>query len=375
MTELTENNVKTSPVERLLALDALRLGASLVVFCQHFFIMFNLAPPRWISSGLFDAKGAVTLFFVLSGYVLSISLSRSAPSFISYLKFGVRRALRIYPVYWVALLISFVTLMWIRADPGFIPLKEMNASFLNLTDGGIHGIQWLLQTTLILPGMKSDFALPPVWTLMTEAKMAIIFPVLVWLLYRSSWTAAGIMLSCLVFGSSWLGEHVVGTAALVGQFAIGALLFRTPASVWHRFNNRSWLLVLAGSCLMYTCVSLRYTLPSPWISYYICAFGSAGLIACAVHWKPMKSRLDNLQSIIRYDLSYGIYIIHYPIMLGLRKLWLDDVLPIHPILLFIVSFALTATVSLVLFHAVEMPAVNLGRRLTRAPGNRQKPVA
>ncbi len=58
--------------QRILAFDSLRgLAAVVVVFC-HFRLAFTNAPPAWFIWPLFAGHQAVTVFFVLSGYVLSL---------------------------------------------------------------------------------------------------------------------------------------------------------------------------------------------------------------------------------------------------------------------------------------------------------------
>ncbi|MCW0217086.1 MAG: acyltransferase [Prosthecobacter sp.] len=350
--------------DRLLALDALRLAASLIVFVQHFFIIFAIPRNHILTSGILDAKGAVTLFFVLSGYVLSISLSRAQPSLGSYFSFGIRRAFRIYPVYWFALGLSSFVLFWIYSNGNLVVPGEMGASFL--LGKGIQLKQWLLQTTLLAPGMKSDFAIPPVWTLMTEAKIAIVFPFLIWFLFRTNLTVACLILAVLVFGSGWLEEHVVGTAAILGQFGIGAMIHRLPAKIWNKFNLYGWLAFIALSVLLYSCVSYRYVISNHWISYYLCAFGSAGFIIIASHCPFVRMRLDSVQRKLKYDISYGMYILHYPIMIGLCKLNADDRLTSPLWVLFIITLLGVTSIALLLHHMIEMPAVVFARSLTKS---------
>lgn len=348
--------------ERIIALDALRVIAAFIVLAQHFRLVFELRWPVWLTKGVVDSKAAVMLFFVLSGYVLALSLGSKAPSFAAYVKFGVRRVLRLYPVYWAALLLAFAVL-WMVQRNGAGQVTGLPAWFLDGT--GLQLKQWLLQTTLVAPGMKSDFALPTVWTLMTEAKVSMVFPLLAWVILRSrGWLACGVV-AALVLGSHWLDAHVVGTAAFLGMFALGTLLCRAPGSLWGRLGNGAWWVLLVLGLGLYAAISWRYVMPSIWLGYYLCGLGSLIFIAGTIHWPAMRNALTRLQELLRVDLSYGIYILHYPVLVALKKL-AGPAMASSPVLAFVVAVVATVALSLFLHHVLEKPAIELGRRLTKS---------
>lgn len=347
--------------ERIIALDALRVIAAFVVLVQHFRLVFELRWPEWLTKGLLDSKAAVMLFFVLSGYVLALSLGSKAPSLDAYVRFGVRRVFRLYPVYWAALLLAFGVL-WAVQQNGAGQVKGLPAWFLDGT--GLQLKQWFLQTTLVAPGMKSDFALPTVWTLMTEAKVSMVFPLLAWVILRSRAVVAWGVVAALVLGSHWLDAHVVGTAAFLGMFALGTALCRVPAAFWARMGPVTWWGLLVLGLVLYAAISWRYVMPSIWLGYYLCGFGSLIFIAGSLHWPGMRSALTRLQEFLRVDLSYGIYILHYPVLVALKKL-AGPQMASSPLLAFAVAVTATVGLALLLHYLMEKPAIELGRRLTK----------
>lgn len=351
----------TAAHERIIALDALRVVAAFIVLAQHFRLVFELQWPVWLTKGLFDSKAAVMLFFVLSGYVLALSLGGKAPSFMAYLKFGVRRIFRLYPVYWAALLLAFAVLYAVQKT-GAGQVTGLPAWFLDGT--GLDLKQWLLHATLVAPGMKSDFALPTVWTLMTEAKVSIVFPLLAWVILRSRMVLACGVMTALVLGSHWLDAHVVGTVAFMGMFALGTILCRMPASFWGRLGSVAWWGLLILGLVLYAAISWRYVMPSIWLGYYLCGLGSLIFIAGTIHWPLMRSVLTRLQHLLRVDLSYGIYILHYPVLVALKKL-AGSVIADSPMLAFTIGVVATVGIALILHFILEKPAIALGRRLTR----------
>lgn len=348
--------------QRIIALDALRVIAAFIVLAQHFRLVFQLHWPEWLTKGLFDSKAAVMLFFVLSGYVLALSLGGKVPSFMTYVKFGVRRVFRLYPVYWAALLLAFAVLVAVQRS-GAGQVTGLPAWFLDGT--GLQMKQWLLQTTLVVPGMKSDFALPTVWTLMTEAKVSMVFPLLAWIILRSPAHLGWGVVATLVLGSHWLDGHVVGTAAFLGMFALGTGLCRIPSSLWKRLGNAAWWGLFILGLGLYAAISWRYVMPSIWLGYYLCGLGSLIFIAGTIHWPLMRTVLAKLQHLLRVDLSYGIYILHYPVLVALKKL-AGPFVASSPVIAFVLAVAVTAGIALALHFVVEKPAIELGRRLTRS---------
>jgi|GEM_PF-2633990 len=355
-------NIPHAGPSRIASLDAIRQIAAFIVLTQHFLVIFEVNTPFWLRTGIFDAKAAVTLFFVLSGFVLALSIRREPVSLRGYLTFGVRRVLRLYPIYIAATLVSFVVLVWVKTHGGFSRPLALPAVFL---DGeGNETRQWLLQFTLVMPGMRSDFANPPVWTLMTEAKVAVIFPFLAWAVLRLSPLAACLLTALLVIGSDWADRHIIGTVALLGQFALGTLIARMPGGSLESFKRQHWLLWLAISVTLYSAMSFRDLTANIWIAYYLCAFGSAGLIIATLRWNWLNTSLTALQRHLRVDLSYGLYILHFPIMIWLRKLSGETATALSVSLLFIASLFCTIILSVILMYLVERPAITLGKCLT-----------
>ena len=111
-------STKTAPTKPHLAhipeLDGIRGIAALMVFCHHLFFTSVPNPERWngfvvLASRLSQAGGnGVDLFFVLSGFLITslLVLDRGSPHY--YWNFYWKRALRIFPLYLVALVLLLV---------------------------------------------------------------------------------------------------------------------------------------------------------------------------------------------------------------------------------------------------------------------------
>ncbi len=110
------------PRQRLAGLDGLRGLAALFVVVNHVFLRafpgypVNRAPfwAGWFIYGRF----AVVVFIVLSGFSLALSPARHGWRLDGVSRFACRRARRILPPYWAALVFSLAVAWLIVPPPG-----------------------------------------------------------------------------------------------------------------------------------------------------------------------------------------------------------------------------------------------------------------
>lgn len=86
------------PINRIQELDALRGIAALVVLVFH----FSLLSPDLLKFTKFGVTG-VDLFFIISGFVITMSLDRIQFGY----QFVINRFSRLYPTYWTAVIFTF----------------------------------------------------------------------------------------------------------------------------------------------------------------------------------------------------------------------------------------------------------------------------
>src|SRR5262249_30868226 len=100
-----------APEKEILPLTGLRFIAAFYVFLFHIHIRWPLAASPFVAN-LFDV-GAIgmSIFFVLSGYVLAHRYRDGVTSYRDYL---VNRFARIYPIYAVA---ALLTVPWMGVSP------------------------------------------------------------------------------------------------------------------------------------------------------------------------------------------------------------------------------------------------------------------
>jgi peptidoglycan/LPS O-acetylase OafA/YrhL len=202
----------SKPLPYLIQLDALRAIAISGVIVAHY-----LPPSWWINNVAGWGYTGVRLFFVISGFLITGILLRARKSVISgqqtlgkALKiFYIRRALRIFPIYYLILAIAFAV--------NVVPVRESIFWHLTYTTNFYIALapQW--------PGAISVF-----WSLAVEEQFYLIWPLFV--------------LTC---PQRWLKPGIVGTIVLAAVARYGMLQYHI-SDVW-RFSSLITNLDLLGT--------------------------------------------------------------------------------------------------------------------------------
>ena len=305
------------------ALDGLRGLAIAGVLACHFSNAWPGQGPldRVVSVGLGLGWAGVDLFFVLSGFLITGILVDGLGARGWWRGFLVRRALRIFPVYYLAL-----------------ALFGLFGPALGLIDPWTFGRwgawywaylgNWAYVARQVIPPL-SHF-----WSLAVEEQFYLLWPLVVLLARRrlALVTAALVLLgpalrAGIVFGTTWpVGSAFRVTPGRVDALAAGALLavlFRTERGrAWLR---RGWSWAVLAGLLAFGALGapsgFDMHLPALEVwshSALIVAFGGAlaGAVVLprAAHPYPRALSIAPLRALGRY--SYGLYVWHYFIHTG-----------------------------------------------------------
>ena len=131
--------------QRLRELDSLRGLVALSVVFFH----FTAGRPEFYSCFKFGGT-AVDLFFMISGFVIFLTVSDNP----SWMYFAKKRFLRLYPTYWICLIITTVVMI-------------INLHHLNQTDGGLL-TRFLANITMFQSYLKIEDMDGPYWSLAIE---------------------------------------------------------------------------------------------------------------------------------------------------------------------------------------------------------------
>lgn len=135
--------------KRIYQIDLFRFIAAISVVLYHYLFRGYAADDMSILDfneiGDYFKYGylGVNLFFILSGFVITMSIQHG-----SLIKFAISRIVRLYPVYWLCVLLTFFIILFFGAPSYFVSLKQL---FFNLTMfqdyvgvESIDGVYWSL---------------------------------------------------------------------------------------------------------------------------------------------------------------------------------------------------------------------------------------
>lgn len=347
---------------RIHCLDSMRFAAAIVVVYQHCVSIHPVNGRLPVAlSGFLNATSAVAFFFVLSGFVLHLSLRGRNVGFRTFVAFLVKRVFRLYPLFWVALLFGGAVL-WLLplADIPAIRASEYTAT--TVSGRNHHDLQqWLMQITLIAPWVDNEFVLPPMWTLAAEMRISLLFPLLsVAMGWAGRWWAllftAGLFLICPI-----LGELIVATLKVVPLFALGVLLtfFLQAKGGW----VKTVALFVVGLALYSTAPFLGRQAMGATGHLYLGGLGSAMIILAAVQSRRLSTLLSIPRIAFLGESSYGTYILHYPFMLVAAFAFRDH--EPNGWLFFGTVLTFTVATSVLSYRIVEFPMIQAGRALAR----------
>ena len=292
-----------TPNNRLQELDALRGVAVLLVLIYHYSTRFGELFPRFASGVDFELGAyGVHLFFVISGFVIVMTLDRSK----SAADFLVARFSRLYPAYWVAILITTAAL-WSFHGPVEAPgAREVAANF-SMVQGffkipHVDGVYWTLQVELLF----------------YVAALAVFS---VGLLRRIDLVSlAWLALSVLFFSpltAPYASRLPLANAAAMFLnlefapfFVIGIAFYR----VYMRYGRASWNYAIAATALAVVAATMSFP-----VTLLIAAGCGVLVLLCGGGWRVM--RFPPL--VFLGTISYSLYLLHqkigYAFMLGLQE--------------------------------------------------------
>lgn len=306
------------------ALDGIRGAAAAAVFIYHYGGGAHSSNPalHWLGEVIHLGWVGVSLFFVLSGFLISGILLDSFERPGWWKTFYIRRTLRIFPLYYAALSGGVLVLLVLRV--GLSSISPVWPFFFYLQD-----IPGIVRFDILSPLL----VLGHFWSLAVEEQFYLVWPFLLALASRRGQVRQLCLVVCflsLIFRIcvfsfhldwQWAGYFIGGRA---GDMAAGGFL---ASSLRDTGRDRPWIirsakLVLAVSAVgaLTIIVLTRETgAGDPWFGTLGVAFLS-GLFAAmiALSLQPgWTQRLFTL-SFLRWlgKISYGIYVYHlllYPV--------------------------------------------------------------
>lgn len=336
--------------ERLTSLDGLRgLAACAVAFFVHASVIssnvltgtrinvLNIAYPfplNRIAEAIsdFGAVG-VDLFFVISGFVFCLIYRRSiSERRITLKKFALMRFSRLYPAYWLALVVAFISFLIFVAvlGNGVVVYERASGIPVNLS----RSIFSFLQSIPLVQGFwttkRVTTFVGPAWSLSYELAVYLVFFAVTW--FNRGKRGAIIYVLLLLFGvmlaefgsefgaERYMGWNAGRSRALIGFFS-GCVLCLLNGRL---SNSKTKKRILTAVCVLIVILIPMAALVD--VAYYGNVYDDYTLFApiCSLTLFPALIFLVlNIKFISKFlslplfrwlgDLSYSMYIWHAPV--------------------------------------------------------------
>jgi peptidoglycan/LPS O-acetylase OafA/YrhL len=366
----------TEQQRRIAPVDSLRGIGALVVMLYHVDAAVDVGDgvPRAASIAhqvviaLFgDGRAWVLLFFILSGFVLSISIERG----FRYWRFAVRRITRLMIPCAAAILLSAALALMIHPQP----LPGLTAWF-NLDTWSIP-VSWrLVLRNVMMTGRWEDTTLDGVlWTLAIELRISLIFPLLYFAMKWWPWLTALVvavigLISILLatrmgilppYFNRNAREALVSAGYYMPLFVAGILARKSMSVICPRIARWNGRLALAAGLgafavalfLMHAGGDFRMT-------------AGALLLLLAAVTVPEIGRAFSVKP-LRWlgKISYSLYLVHMLVLVTVFHLFYGRV---NLYLLSAVAVAASPLVAWAFYAGVVAPSIALGRRWTKDLG-------
>lgn len=348
-------------------IDAMRAIAALLVVWLHVGQDVVVQTGGWLADFAVDANVGgigVMLFFMISGFVIPASLRPGEPRGDELRRFLIRRVFRLYPAYWLSMLVALAGVWWLWGEQA-----DALTIVANLTMApqpfGLEPLQGLY------------------WTLLTE----LVFYILCAGLFALGWlhrpgvlATAGLLLAALFITSYLNGardpDNPIGFVYYTGMPMHLSLMFASALlRQWHDGALqpgpvRSALLSVFGLwAIVVAWLSAAMQPGGGLVWHYVDVEGSraVGVLLFVVMCFWLKPTWPPLVALGRA--SYSLYLLHRPLTAML--LWLAAAWPVlawlHRDMLAALGVVLAIEVLAagLSYRFVELPMIALGRRLSR----------
>jgi peptidoglycan/LPS O-acetylase OafA/YrhL len=298
---------------------------------------------------VFNGSEAVSFFFVLSGFVLASSLKDLKGDF-SFPNYVVRRVLRIYPLYIVAVLVAF-----------FIAHDKVKVFAL---------VQELLLTSSV------HTLIPPGWTMGIEVILSLLMPVLILTLRQRP--IFYVLLVIMLFSYNFLSPFIM-------HFMLGILLndfYRSGRRAAWLDQGKYLLLIIPICILFYSLRQLMMVMPGveyfinlfqdvigmqrDKIYFYFSGFASAVFILIILQSAKLQAILNHRVLTFLGKISFSLYLLHWIVIKAFHFETMKESFTSVPLFLLtiIVSVSVvTIFISYFTYRFIELPFINMARKI------------
>jgi peptidoglycan/LPS O-acetylase OafA/YrhL len=345
--------------------------AALVVAISHTSSVYALPSAARIAiDAVCNAHASIIVFFVLSGYVLTGSLQRRGLSLKSVEGFFIGRLFRLFPALWVA---SAISALFLFLFPQLLIRPAPSGWFV------LFLYPFPSRMQLVLAALAIDKSLiMPVWTIFIELMGSAMMPLFValafWRRQLFNWTLVGMGLAAYLLAHA---PHRLNSLAYLFDFALGASL---ASGRWTFSEGKSLPKLLGGimalvffrSIWFAACngqpmpLNVGYEDPLPMLVEGLSAFFLIGILA-SEHGRIRLLR--NAWAVRLGDVSYSLYLIHFPVTVLVAKLLRhvfsgETSSATATVVLMVTALTISLGAASLIYRFVEVPSIALGKKVS-----------
>jgi peptidoglycan/LPS O-acetylase OafA/YrhL len=380
------------------SLDGIRGLAVLLVFFHHSIWAASLAVTskvdRVFQAVVTSGWMGVDIFFALSGFLITGILLDSKGSNSFFLNFYAKRTLRIFPLYYLVLVMTFVVLA-----PTLERVYSPGDAFAQIERNQAWFWFYLENWYFVHLGAGSTFPLTHFWSLAVEEQFYLIWPLIIFLcsVRRTLWVAAGVCIAAplirLVLISKGWPEVSVYMATITRMDALlaGALLASWLRCGYPAISPKTCAIALIGIFVGGMAVTgiidhglSRNGLAVQTIGFSIIPASAALLILLSLS----LSRSSSLNNVLTHPAlvkcgkySYAMYVFHPLIQWSLAALLRSHGILLKPevhlvswnyLVFALLTLACTYLTSVLSWYLIERHFLNLKKHFVGS-SNRQPP--
>lgn len=359
--------MRDRPAGRIGSLDGLRGVAAAVVLLHHSLLAvptlsdgnnhFPIPPNRaWLVDSplhVFWAGGeAVYVFFVLSGFVLTLPALRRAQDWVAYYP---SRLIRLYLPVVASVLLALVLFLLVPRDPAPGASGWVIRHVQDLTVGGLLG-----DLTLIAPTRMNS----PLWSLTWEVAFSLLLPLFVVIakVTRRGWWVTAVAAVLLSAYGRQLDEDWL---RYLPMFLLGSAL----AAGWERIpeirRGTGWVLTVVALLG----ITFEWWIPRSLVGLHVpvVVVASAGLVVLLCgKWLPAERFMLGRVPRALGRLSFSLYLVHEPITVSVALLVPTSM----PWLTAVIAIPVSIVVAGLFARLVELPAHRLAKRVAKSISRR-----
>lgn len=354
-------------------LDSIRGLAAITVVISHIIQITPLPITGFVLNTplrLFWAgHEAVILFFVLSGFVLSLPFYTGKTS--KYPVYFFKRFLRIYLPYFIAILFA-----WLVRNLFYTGNIEELGDWFNGFWSVTLDKKLIINHFLLITDFNTEPLNTVIWSLIHEMRISIIFPLLMILILKTNWKIS--IFVAMIFSTVSAINSILGfdysegfftsymdSLHFISMFIFGALIAKHRKVIIESAQSLTWFIKYAmlfvGICFYTLSVGTKKYIPvgfddivQDWlISIGVCIFIISALSSPVIAKLLVKKPISFMGKI-----SYSLYLYHMPVLLASYHLLFNrtSIWIILTIALFI-----TFVLSSISWYFVEKNSVRLGK--------------